>query len=298
MRQSDWQFRRGVRRQRGGRHIYRSGLAGYTMMEVLIALVIFAFVMTGIYEVLTSGFETYISGQSKADIQQTARLTMEAMQSDLRMVGYGYFTDQAMPPTQFKITTATSTQITFWADLNNASSFLSASANSGASSVSVGNTSGYLNGDTIYLINGGQWETQTVQSIATPTLTLHSPLGRAYPQGTMVGRPRQVTYCWNSTTQNCPAVTPNPNQQNTIYRNEGDGNGAVPLISNVTAFTLSYFDTSDTALTAPITGSALGNIREIRAVFTVQDAGASRPSGFQNYSLIADVRPRNLYQVP
>jgi type II secretory pathway pseudopilin PulG len=265
------------------------------MTETMVGLAVFAVLMTGIYSVLTTGLETYVESSAKADIQQTARLAMQAMASDLRMAGYGYFTDSRLPPQEPKITIANSTQITFYADLNSLSQVLTTAANAGDTQFVVQTANAYNPGNTVYFINGGTHEWQTVTNTSPPhVVNLVGALANPYPVGALVGRPLPVTYCWNSTVQNCPTAAPNPDQPNTIYRDDGDGSGYVALVSNVTAFFLSYFDTNDAAMTFPISPSDLFNIRRIRVNFTVQTPRANGPSGTQNYRLLADVRPRNL----
>ena len=106
------------------------------------------------------------------------------MEDDLRLAGYGY------PTSQTKITTATATSITFWADVTGATAVLSATANAGATILTVNTTAGLKVGDTIYLINGNQWESQTISALGGggTTVTISMATTTSYTQGTVVGR--------------------------------------------------------------------------------------------------------------
>jgi Tfp pilus assembly protein PilW len=276
--------------------------------ELIVAAALLVVLLTGIYQVLSSGWETYNAGEAKADMQQNARLIMEMLEADLRMLGYGYPTDPALVNPLPRATEASNTRLTFWADLNGVSQVLSATANAGTTTLSVPNAAGVNAGDTLYLINGGSFESRSVSGKNTTgnphTVTVSSGTTSQYPQGSLVGRPRQVTYCWNSTTQNCPNAAPNPNQQQTVYRDEGDGGGYQIVAENVTGFQLRYFDSADTEIStgtselgstnASTKNQALNRIRRIRITFTVQATKTTRPSGLQTYQITSDVRPRNL----
>jgi len=285
----------------------RQGAAGFSVTELIVAAVILAVLLTGIYQVLSSGWETYSVGDAKADMQQNARLIMEMVEADFRLIGYGYPTDPALVNPLPRVTEASNARITFQADLDGVSQVLSVTANAGATTLSVPNAAGFDTGNAIWLINGGTFESRSVSGKNTGsspnTLSINATTNQ-YPQGSLVGRPRQVTYCWNSTTQNCPTATPNPNAQRTLYRDEGDGTGYNVLAEQVTAFQLRYFDSTDTEIStgtselgstnASTKNAALNRIRRIRVTFTVQASKATHPSGLQTYTITSDVRPRNL----
>jgi Tfp pilus assembly protein PilW len=268
--------------------------------ELVVAAAILALLLAGIYQVLSSGWETYAVGDAKADMQQNARLIMEVVEGDLRLIGYGYPTDPALINPLPRVTGASGTLITFWADLNGVTQVLAANAAAGATTLSIANAKGFkATGspkDTVYLINGGTFESRTLSSsntTATPnTLTLASGTTNAYPQGTLVGRPRQVSYAYNAGQQK-------------LYRDEGDGTGANVAAENVTAFQLRYFDSADAEIStaagvelgstdATTKAAALNRIRRIRVTLTVKASKMTRPSGLQTYQVTSDVRPRNL----
>lgn len=267
---------------------------GFTLIEILIALATFLIVLFAVYTTFESSRSTYAAGEQKADIQQNARIAMELMGADLRLVGYGY---PQVPTTfdrtascinqvaiQSSITNATATSITFWADLTNASTtILNTDVNPGDTTINVLDASGILAGDTIYIINGGQSERVTVQSVPSANQII-TTLGtcNGYPWGTQVGRPRLTTYSWNV---------------NTLSKDDGEGGGLEPLADNIQLpaapdFLFEYFDAADNQIGPPVSAANLPSIRRITINLVAQSPpGWWRP---QNFNISSDIRPRNL----
>lgn len=61
---------------------------GVTLVELLVALVISAIVIGGVYHVLTSQSKAYTVQDQVVEVQQSIRSAMEIMVRDLRMAGY------------------------------------------------------------------------------------------------------------------------------------------------------------------------------------------------------------------
>lgn len=272
--------------RRGRPRHRRAAAPGFTLLEFLLATAILVLLIAAIYLLLIWGRSTYSAGETKADIQQNARLAIEMIETDLRMVGYGYPTDPALINPLVKINAATGNSIDFWADLNNASTILAADVNVGDTTFSVANASGISSGDTIWLINGGRFNSFTITAVntgATPnTITVSSGATRAYPRGIQIGRPRRIVYSFGVANGG------------TILKDSGEGGGAQTLIENVSAFRLQYFDMDENAIAVPVAGGNLRNIRRITVDLTVRSPTSSGPSGFQRFRITSDVRPRNL----
>ena len=90
-------------------------------LHAVVMLAIMGLVMAALVGVQVSGNTLVLTGENQAQAQQAARTAM-LMEEDLRLVGYGY------PPALTAISAASQTSITFWADLNNVSTTLSAAA--------------------------------------------------------------------------------------------------------------------------------------------------------------------------
>lgn len=268
---------------------------GFTLLEVLIALGTFLIVLFAVYTSFESSQATYAAGEQKADIQQSARIAMEMMSADLRLAGYGF------PTGAGAVTVATPTDISFWADLNNASTVIVADVGAGNTTLSVQSAAGIQAGNTIHLINGTVSEQRTVAAVNTGvnphTITLTAATTNVYPWGSQVGRPRLVRYCWYDNPNLdgfAPPAACAALPANTIYKDDGDGGGLQP-VANIQNFQvgaanfltqMQYFDGTNNATATP------ANIRRITITVGVQSPpGAWRPQAF---TMISDIRARNL----
>jgi type IV pilus assembly protein PilW len=63
-------------------------LGGFTLIELLIAMSIFLLILLGIYQMFDTNRATYVSGMRKVDVQQNARVALDAITRELRMAGY------------------------------------------------------------------------------------------------------------------------------------------------------------------------------------------------------------------
>jgi len=244
---------------------------GFSLTELLVSCGVLGMVMAAVGGVIATGSQISSDGDGRAQAQQAARAGM-IMEEDLRLAGAGF------PPSAIKITAATSTSVSFWADLVAASTRLTADASAGATSLTVANASGFRAGDILYLINTDQYSTATVQSASGTTITLSSPgVPVAYSQGVQVGRPKLVRFVWDNV--------------GTLLKDAGDGAGLQPLAAGVTGFNLTYFDTADVAIPPGSLSANLGSIRRIVVTLTTQSTGTVDP---RTFNLTSSVRPRNL----
>lgn len=252
---------------------------GFTLTELLVTIAILGLVMGAVLSVYMSGTTIGLTGENKAEAQQAARAAA-LMEEDLRLAGYGFPT--YFPPSQPQpaITAASPTAITFWADLMNTSTTLTANVNAGTAALPVATTGGFAVNDPVYLINGTQFAQLTVGAIGATTITVNPnvacPAGAicppAYPQGAQLGRPRSVAYSWNAATL-------------TLTKDAGDGTGPQPLATGIQAFQLTYFDGNENPT------AVLANIRRIAITLTAQSAAALNRGTF---TINSTVRPRNL----
>lgn len=66
----------------------RGRQAGFTIVEVLVALSIFLLILMGIMQVFEPSSQAYQSSQAKLDVQQNGRVAMDTMVRQIRMAGY------------------------------------------------------------------------------------------------------------------------------------------------------------------------------------------------------------------
>ena len=244
---------------------------GFTLTELLVTLAIMGLVMAALVGVQVSGNTLVLTGENQAQAQQAARTAM-LMEEDLRLVGYGY------PPALTAVTGASQTSITFWADLNNVSTTLSAALAAGGKTFTVAGGLGITPNDTIYLVNGISSDALTVKTAVGTTITVNTGPANAYPVGALVGRPLPVTYSWAGKT---------------LSKDPGDGTGSQALATGVQVQQFSYFDTTDTAILTSNLSANLANIRRVAITMTAQST-APNPCNARSFTVTTYVRPRNL----
>jgi prepilin-type N-terminal cleavage/methylation domain-containing protein len=90
---------------------------GFTLMEVLIALVVFVIVLFAVYGVYESSRATFMRGQNKVEVQQTARVAMEIVASEIQTAGYDPSDAMNLLPTT-AVQVANANTVTFVADVD------------------------------------------------------------------------------------------------------------------------------------------------------------------------------------
>jgi type IV pilus assembly protein PilW len=64
------------------------GRAGFSLLEALVSLSLFAFVLVTILMVYDFTQQTYVRGEAKADLQQNVRVALDQIVRDVRLAGY------------------------------------------------------------------------------------------------------------------------------------------------------------------------------------------------------------------
>ena len=254
------------------------GERGYSLAELLVVCAILGLVMAGVLGLYMTGTTVALSGQNKTEAQQGARGTL-SMEEDLRLAGYGYPANASATPV---FSAASTTSVTFYADLSNASTTLTAAVASGGNVLPVTSAAGLASPYVIYIIGGtsgssnsGVWESATISSVSGSNVTVTAGVNNSYPAGAMVGYAKAITYSWDGVS--------------TLSRNSGSG--AQTVATGVTAFALSYYDSTETVIAPANLTANLANIKRVVISMTVQSTAAQNRGTF---TLNASVRPRNL----
>jgi prepilin-type N-terminal cleavage/methylation domain-containing protein len=93
---------------------------GFTLLEALTASAIFAFVLVGAASLFATNNSAYNAGQSKAEVQQNARVALESAAREIRMAGYDHSGVIAGSLTNHtSIQTGNATSLTLVADVTN-----------------------------------------------------------------------------------------------------------------------------------------------------------------------------------
>jgi prepilin-type N-terminal cleavage/methylation domain-containing protein len=91
----------------------RSRCSGFTLIEMAVTMVLFSFVVVGVYSIFNSSQKIQAAGIDLSQAQQNARIALGTMETELRLAGYGID-----PSVQVPILVASEYRITFVRDLN------------------------------------------------------------------------------------------------------------------------------------------------------------------------------------
>lgn len=64
------------------------GQAGFTLVELMVAMSIFLLILVGIFQVFDPSHSAYLTSERKLGVQQNARVAMDVMSRQIRMAGY------------------------------------------------------------------------------------------------------------------------------------------------------------------------------------------------------------------
>ena len=64
------------------------GQDGFTLVELMVAMSIFLLILVGVFQVFDPSHRAYQASERKLDVQQNARVAMDAMARQIRMTGY------------------------------------------------------------------------------------------------------------------------------------------------------------------------------------------------------------------
>lgn len=263
------------------------GEAGYTLTELLVALAILGFSMAAVFGIYQVAQRSTIYATAGEDAQLSTRGALDRVVADLRLINAGRPAPTAPSSATGFITAASSSSITFLADIDNDTldssgndATLTAAASSGATTVTVSSVSGFSVGEYLAIADGPTVEAQSITAINTSTkvITLGAGLSTSYPVGAVVRSIETVTYTYTSNTS-------------TLTRTVGSTTDT--LADNLSGFTLTYYKSVPrTAITDVSTQANRDTITEIDIEITSLSS-----SGGQNVkrTMLATVRPRNLF---
>src|SRR5438093_7161760 len=64
------------------------GQAGFTLVELMVAMSIFLLILVGVFQVFDPSHRAYQASERKLGVQQNARVAMDVMARQIRMAGY------------------------------------------------------------------------------------------------------------------------------------------------------------------------------------------------------------------
>jgi prepilin-type N-terminal cleavage/methylation domain-containing protein len=96
----------------------RNTQSGFSMPEMLVAMLVLSFVMLGATTVYLSNQRAYERGQAQTETHQNARVGLEMLTRELRMAGFDPLDQISLQATPSVFQTATADTLTFLADVS------------------------------------------------------------------------------------------------------------------------------------------------------------------------------------
>jgi type IV pilus assembly protein PilW len=153
---------------------------GYTIVELMIAVMLFSVVVLAIYSIFTSMQASYAAQDQVVEMQQNVRAAMDTLTRDVQLMGCGLY--NGAPDTMLTAANSETAQGTDGITLagNIAASTILTNDAGNASTILVEDSTGFEDGDTIDIcdFNGNRVATGTLSSDPPDknTLTLASPV--------------------------------------------------------------------------------------------------------------------------
>ncbi|OIP36943.1 MAG: hypothetical protein AUK27_00060 [Deltaproteobacteria bacterium CG2_30_66_27] len=185
-----------MRRQRSGDRIPRHSEAGFSLIEVMSALVILSIALTAVFATFISQQRSFTVQNRVAEMQQNLRQAVEYMSRDIRMAGYGIPDNVAIPNNVVaagvtsmrslyaKDNTARPDEIyilyLYDMDANQPPTAITAAMPIASAELNVASVAGYITGDLVIITNGTSADLFEVTEVQSAALKLqHNPGGSA-----------------------------------------------------------------------------------------------------------------------
>lgn len=267
---------------------------GITLIELLIALVISAILIAGIYRVFISQQRTYAVQDQVVEMQQNVRGAINKMMREIRMTNFGRVVyDEAqslsyiLPVNGFgTVLTTNPTNITIVGAFEqikdaggNPITIVSYTPTPGATITLSAATDEFNNAANSFLSIGGQECFIVVPAGMTSVLTLTGTRTPTDPVGHYVFKVKAVTYDLDGVTFR-------------LRRNENTGGGAQPLADNIEALQFQYFNSSGSQTLIP------NSTRTIQVTVTARtkepDPDFKGGDGYRRRQIISTIQLRNM----
>jgi prepilin-type N-terminal cleavage/methylation domain-containing protein len=259
---------------------------GVTLIELLIALIISALLIAGIYKTFIGQQKTYIVQEQVVDMQQNLRAGINKMIREIRMAGFGgldYVLSLSGGVNGYSniITPSGDNEITIVGGFkqirrDNGEPIVVDSAL--GKTLTLNYATDEFDGEKHKYISIGGLESNKVLSRSKNVITLEKDLNLNFPSGTPIFKIQAITY--------------NKTNDNVLRRDENTGGGAQPLAENIEDLRFEYFDANGNATTNP------GNIRMVRVTITARtersDPDYKSEEGIRRRTISSNIYVRNI----
>ena len=264
---------------------------GVTLIELLVALVISAILVAGVYRTFVSQQRTYTVQDQVVEMQQNVRATINKMLREIRMVNYGRVVyddiqglSYILPVNGFnQILTMNPNDITIVGGFEqiksggNPITVVSFTPAPGATITLSAATAEFNNAANSYLSIGGQECFTVVPAGSTSLLTLNGTRTPTNPVGHFIFKVQAVTYDINALT---------------LRRNGNTGGGAQPLADNIENLQFQYLNASGSQTLIP------NSTRTIQVTVTARtkepDPEFKGGDGYRRRQVVSTIQLRNM----
>ena len=271
---------------------------GVTLIELLIALVISAILIAGIYRAFIHQQRTYATQEQVADMQQNVRIAINKMMREIRMAGFGGVSNILSSPGPgdvngfTNVITPNADSITILGGFRQIS-LLKNDAAGGQNTITLANSTSDFDGAIHHYISIGGLQSNIVQSRAGAVLTLADPLKVNYPARTPVFKIHAITYGIRD-DKGTPVLFRD------LYSNTTSSQ-RVTVAENIENVQFEYFDGANppNQLVPPIAGVDLETIRMIRVTVTAKTDMADPDlkkvgDGYRRRTISSNIQIRNM----
>ncbi len=261
---------------------------GIALIELLIALVISALLIAGLYRTFVGQQKTYIVQEQVVDMQQNVRIAISRMMSEIRMAGFGGLEDVLNLPNGVNgftqpITGAQNTITIVGGFLqvrrDNGEPILVASAS--GNQITLNYATDRFDGNAHRFISIGGLESNQVVSRNVRNLILEKPLRLNHPAGTPIFKIQAITY----------SIGMSVGKMN-LLRNENTGGGNQPVAENIENLRFEYFDGENNPTDIP------ENICLVKVTVTAKtdrsDSDFKGGDGFRRRTIASNIYVRNM----
>lgn len=246
-----------------------NGTAGFSLVEVMAAIVILGIAMTAVFSTFLFQQQSYTTQVRVAEMQQNLRDAMEMVSRDIRMCTYGIpstvnivdneiLSDSSGRFLKSVNSTSGPDEITvlYRYDGDAASPSDNVSVTAGATTVTLTSTAGFVAGDRILVYNATNSDLRRVTAVSASPATLTFLGGLAdYSAGGTLARVRYVRYYVDSSTGHP-----------TLMLDKRNGQPPQPLADDIEDLQLTYSMDTDANGTIDLDNNVAGNASFVRQV--------------------------------
>jgi prepilin-type N-terminal cleavage/methylation domain-containing protein len=277
-------------------HSHANFFKGFTLIEMLVSILIFSAIMIAVFYFFDRGQWLYLQSDRKSNIQANARLTMEALERDLRMIGYGVPTGGKSGATATRWTPviflAGQNQISFRADIDNGSAYLTQNATGTRFNVDpVSDVLKYQAGTNVILVTRRRtWFDSVSTAINTGTgeVTISNTLPAAFPSSSSKAYTMEEVY-WRFVAGSKTVQR----QENQVRLPTGTAAGTWETVATeVELLQFEYFSGTTPLTSLPLSAGNSNNVNRIVITLVGKDR-TDKAGEYQTTTLKSEIRVRN-----